>query len=391
VAEAEKAGVLPVQDTVLAHHGKTIFGPMREWLQAGRVPPVLLLTGIKGVGKREVAYFLAQWILCERNPLSTLAKPAAENEAAEEESLFGGELFGAPPAAPISNTHESELKPCGTCAACQRALRGSWVDFTEILPDEDTGTLKIEPLRKLKASVGFGSHEGGYRITLIPGADRMTPQAANSVLKLLEEPPPGWLFFLTAGDPTLVLPTILSRCQTLRLKPLDSGSIEKILQNGGVSRDRAAICSELAHGSLVKAQAFADEEIWSQRKTFFAFLTEPQAHLNSLQDWAAADSSQFDLFLDQLESIALDLTRLTLGSNSSNPERHDWVNRDGTQALAKHASNAIRALGGVDQARNFWIARAQRLARARSEALTPVNRKLLIQDLLLPWLNAVRK
>ena len=114
---------------------------------------------------------------------------------------------------------------------CQRALKGSWVDFTEIRPEDEEegrpGSLKIDQFRKLKESQGFGAHEGGYRIFLIPDADRMTPQAANSVLKILEEPPKGWIFFLTASDPTLVLPTVLSRCQSLKLRPFDPDTLKQ--------------------------------------------------------------------------------------------------------------------------------------------------------------------
>ena len=73
---------------------------------------------------------------------------------------------------------EIRLRPCGECVQCTRALKGSWVDFTEIRPENaeegSTGSLKIDQFRKLKETLGFGAHEGGYRIFLIPDADRMT-------------------------------------------------------------------------------------------------------------------------------------------------------------------------------------------------------------------------
>ncbi|OFZ56184.1 MAG: hypothetical protein A2428_07595 [Bdellovibrionales bacterium RIFOXYC1_FULL_54_43] len=371
-------GIFPIPKSVIRHHGKTIFGPMKEWHTKGRIAPALLLTGTSGIGKRHVAYFIAQWILCERNGFS-------KNEASE----YGGDLFGT---APPIEAGDPLTEPCGECASCQRAIHGSWVDFVEIAPDPETGTLKIEQFRRMKESLGFGAHEGAYRIHLIPNADRMTPQAANSVLKILEEPPRGWLFFLTTNDPSLVLPTVLSRCQVLRLKPFDSATLDELLLGSDVPAQRKAVCLELAQGSWGKATALASDEIWEYRTEFFDFLKSPQSHLNRLIDWTSQDNqageqqlSRFALLLDQLEHMLFDLIRWSL--EPKDPTRHGWSNLDGAAALASHAQSMTKQLGGPDQARLFWIERAERLARARQESLSPVNRKLLIQDLLMPFLK----
>lgn len=363
----ETPGVLPLPKAAADHHAQVLGGPMKEWQTQRRVPPVLLLTGIPGVGKRSMAYYLAQWLLCERTGL---------NQVVSEDSggdLFGGLLGEAPkPAAPVGD----EPRPCGECMSCQRAIRGTWIDFVEVLPEEEGESLKIEQFRKLKTQLGFGAHEGNYRVILIPNADRMTVQAANSVLKLLEEPPAGWIFFLTASDSNLLLPTLVSRCQTIRLKPFTKATLEELL--GDVRGGKQALCAELGQGSWGKALEWTEEESWKNRDTLLTFLREPQAAIGPLVDWASQDTREFTRMIDQLESLTMDLIRWTL--EEAPPEKHSWMNSDAKAALASHA----RARG--TQSRAFWIERAERLARVRQELGAPLNRKLLAQDLLLPWL-----
>jgi DNA polymerase-3 subunit delta' len=379
---------LPVPEAALEHHLKSLGKSMQEWLAQKHVPPVLLLTGQNGIGKRTMCYFLAQWIFCEKTGFGNVSQ-SSDSEA----SLFGGGLFADPnpdaAALPKGTAYLLEdLYPCGTCIQCTRALKGSWVDFTEIRPDEDddgnTGALKIDLFRKLKESVGFGSHEGGYRIFLIPDADRMTLQAANSVLKILEEPPKGWIFLLTASDPTLVLPTVLSRCQSMKLRPFDSDTLRKLLSAAGILGEKQKLGAALGGGSWGRAIALASDEVSEHRQMIFDFLERPQGALNPLVDWAAQNDRNFNLLSDQLELICLDLIRSTLTPAG---DTHSWNNFDGARALSNHVELLLKHLHTPEASRTFWIARSERIARARREALTPVNRKLLIQDILIPWLE----
>ena len=391
---SELPGMLPVPEPVVRHHGASISGAMKEWTAQKRVPPVLLLTGTTGCGKRSMAYWLAQWILCERNGMSDSGNSALTDDP------FTSSLFGEAPAvapAPTAAEPAAALSgnpgPCGECPSCRRAVQGNWVDFTEVLPEDSgdgpsSGTLKVDQFREIKQKLGFGAHEGAYRIVLIPNADRMTVQAANSVLKLLEEPPPGWLFFLTASDPTLVLPTILSRCQGLRLKPFQPSS-QEFLELSGINPQRRKICAELAQGSWSKALTLAGDEMWEHRQTLFGILKEPAASLAATVDWASQEPRNFHLLVDQLEQLTGELIRWSVSPSVDNPEAYVWANADGRNALVSHAKAVTKRHGSVRQAREFWIERAERLAQARQESLAPLNRKLLIQDLLLPWLEAM--
>lgn len=342
---------------------------MREWRSKKRIPPVLLLTGLPGVGKRSMAYFLSQWILCEKNGLNTLPDDG-------QGGLFGGI------SEPVSEIDpQADPRPCRQCGSCQKAEHGTWIDFTEIQSEDDS--LKIDQFRKLKSSLGFGGHEGAYRIVLIPDADRMTIQAANSVLKLLEEPPVGWIFLLTAADSSLLLPTIVSRCQTIRLKPFSKEALTELLEAEGIDEKKRAICAELAQGSWGKALHWTESETWDRRKVVVDFLQNPKLHLNAMVDWSASDTQNMDRMIDQMESLVSDLIRWSL--TGSDPERYAWLNSDARATLVQHCGLASKR--GVERSRQLWLERAERMARARQEMQAPINRKLLAQDLLLPWLT----
>lgn len=369
---------LPVPAAVVAHHAMPFLETVKQWRDSGKVAPVNLIVGPHGIGKTSLVYHVAQTLLCENAGFS---KP---REAALEMDLGPG-LFGEAPVPATASTSEPTDGPCGECPACQKALRGNWVDFTEISTDPEDGenaSLKIDQFRNLKATLGFGAFDGTYRIILIREADRLTAQAANSLLKILEEPPKGWIFFLTASDTSLLLPTLVSRCQTIRLRPLPESVVRELLEDSKAPKDRQAVAASLSQGSWSLGLRYCEDETWEARKTLLRFLDEPAAEITHLVDWAASDARNFSLLLDQLEQFVSELVKWSV-----DPTRSERAPQDSRKRLTTFGELAVRSLGGAPAARDFWYIQGENIARARLALRAPLNKKLVVQDLLMPWLK----
>jgi len=131
----------------------------------------------------------------------------------------------------------------------------------------------IEQIRAVKHQVVLKLSGGGYRVILISRADRMTSAAANSLLKLLEEPPPRTILFLTTSAPGMLPQTIISRCQVIRFDFLSEEEIENALvQRWGVSRANARLIARMAGGSLQRSLTLIEEGFEQQREEAFVFL-----------------------------------------------------------------------------------------------------------------------
>ena len=89
------------------------------------------------------------------------------------------------------------------------------------------GSIPVDEVRRLRSFLGLTSGEGGWRVVIVDSADELNPNAANALLKSLEEPPPRALFLLVTSQPSGLLPTIRSRCRRLDLQPLDGESLRR--------------------------------------------------------------------------------------------------------------------------------------------------------------------
>ncbi len=158
------------------------LAPAREQLLAGfqqqRMPHALLIQEAAGAGGTQLGMWTAQLLLC--------ATPTA-------------------------------LGPCNLCPACSGVLADRHPDFTRVGLIEDSKQIRIEQVRELSAHLALASHQGGYKVALIDPADALNWNAANALLKTLEEPPPGTLLILVALQPSRLPATLLSRCQRLRI------------------------------------------------------------------------------------------------------------------------------------------------------------------------------
>ncbi|MDA0797783.1 MAG: DNA polymerase III subunit delta' [Chloroflexi bacterium] len=147
-------------------------------------------------------------------------------------------------------------EPCGTCEACTRIAAGTHADVRVIRVDPEATegpktAIGIDAVRELIASAHLRPYEGRTRVFVFDGADTMTNDAANALLKVLEEPPPDVRLLLLAPSQDSVLPTITSRCQHVELHPLPTIQVAQILQaDHGMGAEQADIVARLSRGCL---------------------------------------------------------------------------------------------------------------------------------------------
>ncbi|VAW79696.1 DNA polymerase III delta prime subunit [hydrothermal vent metagenome] len=180
-----------------------------------RLPHAILLAGNKGVGKQLLADRLAHSLLCE--------KPDDQGEA------------------------------CGQCAACGWLHAGTHPDLQVVEPEEAGKAIKVDQVRSLCAGLAITSHGGRHKVAIVRPAEAMNINAANSLLKTLEEPTANTLLILASAMPGRLLPTVRSRCQQIPVPlPTQEQAIEWLASNG-LQGETAARSLLLAGGAPLHA------------------------------------------------------------------------------------------------------------------------------------------
>ena len=159
--------------------------------------------------------------------------------------------------------------PCNACLSCRKVLHGNHPDLHVIARPSDKQFIVIEQIRSLQSDSARKTMEGRRNVFIIQGAHEMNLQAANCLLKTLEEPEPDVILLLTAPDPGLLLPTILSRVQQISLHLLTAAQVRAALEKTwSVDTDEAALIAALAAGRMGWAvQAVEDEDLLIERRT----------------------------------------------------------------------------------------------------------------------------
>lgn len=169
--------------------------------------------------------------------------------------------------------------PCGQCRSCQRILESKHADVISISVDsriesavtsnslEHKTEIGIKDMLELQRMANLPPYEGKCKVFIIDGAEYLSTEAANSLLKILEEPPQRVVWLLLAAEEEHLLPTVISRCQRLELKPVPSERVQEILINSyNVDANKAKLLTQLCHGRLGWAlSALANDDILEQR------------------------------------------------------------------------------------------------------------------------------
>ena len=168
-------------------------------------------------------------------------------------------------AAALNCQNPQGQEPCGQCPACRKFQAGSHPDFLVIEPEG--AAIKINQVRELKKALAFPPFEAKIRVALLCDIHTMRREAANSLLKTLEEPPAQTMLILTGDESGDILPTILSRCQTLLFFPLPQPEVAKILeQESDLTPESAATLAAMGEGSLGRARLLLAKDLLGLRR-----------------------------------------------------------------------------------------------------------------------------
>jgi len=217
---------------------EAVEAALRQNFDAGRLPHALLLSGPRGIGKATLAFRLARYVL----------------SAPGEGVLL--DMFGAPAAGPVGG-----LAVPPTSDVFSRVASGGHADLRTIERAYDTarrrlrGEIVIDDVRKISGLLRRTAGEDGWRVVIIDGADEMNRNAANALLKILEEPPQRALLILVAHSAGRLLPTIRSRCRHIPLSPLPDAVVRDLLSRYCPDLDgkEAEVMAALAEGSIGRA------------------------------------------------------------------------------------------------------------------------------------------
>lgn len=208
---------------------------------SGRLPHAWLIGGVPGIGKATLAYRFARFVLSRGGD-----GPAEAG------------LFGAPPASAVA---PASLAVPATDPVFARVAAGGHADLltVERPMDEKKGRLKrdipVDEVRRIAPFLRLTAAEGGWRVVVLDGAERLNAAGQNAILKILEEPPARALLLVVTENPGGLLPTIRSRCRKLALSPLPEGTVLDLLGRRRPDlpeADRQAVAG-LAEGSLGRA------------------------------------------------------------------------------------------------------------------------------------------
>jgi len=235
---------------------------LKSSVEQGRLSHAYLFTGPAHIGKSTLAFGLAQAVNC------------AENDS-----------------------------PCGVCASCGRIASGANADVQIISLAPGAKEISIDQIREAQHTASIKPYESKWRVFIIEGADRLSTEASNSLLKTLEEPPDNVLLILTAVHKGQIMPTILSRCQMVELHPVAASVIEKALvENWGVDAGKAKLLARFCNGAIGWAlMAYGDESVVEGRAEIVDGIVELTSA--SISDRFACAAQQATFFGQDKEAV----------------------------------------------------------------------------------------
>lgn len=265
----------------------------------GRLHHAWLISGPRGVGKATLAWRIARFLL---------ATPGDD-----------GGMFGAPPppeTLDIDPDHPVVRRSMQMAEPGLFVLRRGPNDKGDKL----SADIRVNEVRKLREFFGLSASDGGRRVVIVDAADEMNTQAANALLKMLEEPPRAATLLLVSHQPSRLLPTIRSRCRELRLSPLAPPDLARAMEAAGeLPGPDAEALGELAGGSVGEAMRLTQLgglKIYEDLVSIFSHAPRydrPRAIALAQGATGAANATRYALILDMFDQFLARLARTGAG------------------------------------------------------------------------------
>ncbi len=303
-----------------------------------KLPHAILLAGPKDIGKGQLARALAYRILCE-SPVDGLA--------------------------------------CGHCRGCELNKAGTHPDLASLSPEDGSRAIKVDQVREVTQFLSKTAQQGGYKLVIINPAEAMNANAANALLKSLEEPSGNTLLILVCHNPSAVLPTIRSRCQ-IRLLPLPAkeSSIRWLAPLLTSSLTAEDLLVQAGGAPLAALALLEGDEIEKRNKRFQDWMKLTLGQVSAIEIAAEWQDEEALLVLEWYITGLLAISRWKVGTS------------DTLVAKTPDEWQAVLRLIAVDLLHRY----IEKVLLSKRQLLSGANpnKQLLLEELLLDWSALIR-
>lgn len=307
---------------------------LESYINQKRIPQALLMVGKKGVGKKQLANYFSQSLLC--------------------------------------TSRQNTGAPCGSCHSCILFKAQTHPDYIFITPDEPGKAIGIDIIRQLTTKLALKPQFESYRVVLINTADCLNSASANAFLKYLEEPTERTSLILITDKPSKLPATIRSRCQKLHVT-VDNESLARSWLNQQGVTENIDLLFKMSQGAPILAKQLANDSAINFRcesfKLWLKVINSEESFISIAEKWSKLDKNAMELLLFWLISWTIDIVKLKSGSHTN-----EIVNDD-LGADLKQLSDKLD-LKKLYQYYDLLLLSQQRLA-------TQLNKQLIFEETLI--------